>query len=108
MASEISPTVQRALAASMASASRLPSPVLVHAVIDARMASACGNKGQGVSENQTGPHGFYITLCTFYNTPLGHYTDRGPMGFGQYNSQEEYCGLSTASEVFLISLLLVL
>ena len=33
---------------------------------------------------------------------LGHHTDRGPMGLGQYNSLRECCGLSTASEVFLI------
>ena len=39
-----------------------------------------------------------------HNTPLGHHTDRGPMGLGQYNSLGEYCGLSTASEVFLLLL----
>ena len=30
------------------------------------------------------------------------------MGLGQYNSLGEYCGLSTASEVFLILVLLAL
>ena len=35
-----------------------------------------------------------------HNTPLGHHTDH--MGLGQYESLEEYCGLSTASHVFLI------
>ena len=34
--------------------------------------------------------------------PLGYYTDQGPYGRGQYNGQGVYCGLSTASEVFLI------
>ena len=42
-----------------------------------------------------------------YNTPLGHHTDRGPTGLGQYNSLGEYCGPCTASSVFLISLLAV-
>ena len=37
-----------------------------------------------------------------YNTPLGCYTDQGPLGRGQYDGQGVYCGLSTASEVFLI------
>ena len=36
------------------------------------------------------------------NTPLGHHTDRGPMGLGQYNSLGEYCDPHTASSVFLI------
>ena len=36
------------------------------------------------------------------STPLGHYTDPGPMGAGQYNSLGEYCVPHTASEVFLI------
>ena len=35
---------------------------------------------------------------------LGHHTDCGPMGIGQYNSLGEYCGLSTDTEVFLILL----
>ena len=39
-----------------------------------------------------------------HNTPLGHHTDRSPMGFGQYNSLGEYCGLHTAISVFLILL----
>ena len=40
--------------------------------------------------------------------PLGHYTDHGPMGLGQYNSLGEgYCGPHTASEVFLIILLIL-
>ena len=34
--------------------------------------------------------------------PLGCYTDQGPQGHGQYDGQGEYCGLRTASEVFLI------
>ena len=33
---------------------------------------------------------------------LPYYTDCGPMGRGQYNGQGVYCGLSIASEVFLI------
>ena len=37
-----------------------------------------------------------------HKTPLGHHTDRGPMGLGQYNSLGEYCGPHTASSVFLI------
>ena len=36
------------------------------------------------------------------NTPLDYYTDRSPMGHGQYNGKGVYCGLSTVSEVFLI------
>ena len=39
-----------------------------------------------------------------HNTPLGHYTDRGLMGLGQYNSLGKYCGPHTASSVFLILL----
>ena len=31
----------------------------------------------------------------------GCYTDQGPMGLGQYNGRGVYCGLITASEVFL-------
>ena len=37
-----------------------------------------------------------------YNTPLGYYTDQGLYGRSQYDGQGECCGLSTASEVFLI------
>ena len=37
-----------------------------------------------------------------HNTPLGHYTDCGPIGLGQYNSLGEYYGPNTASSVFLI------
>ena len=37
-----------------------------------------------------------------HNTPLGYHTDQGPKGIGQYDGQGVYCGLSTASEVFLI------
>ena len=37
-----------------------------------------------------------------HNTPLGCYSDQGPYVRGQYYGQGEYCGLSTASEVFLI------
>ena len=37
--------------------------------------------------------------------PLGHHTDHGPIGLGQYNSPGEYCGLHTASSVFLILVL---
>ena len=40
-----------------------------------------------------------------YNTPLGHHTERGPMGLGQYNSIGKYCGSHTASSVFLKLLL---
>ena len=36
------------------------------------------------------------------NIPLGHHTDRGPIGLGQDNSLGEYCGPHTASSVFLI------
>ena len=39
-----------------------------------------------------------------HNTPLGHPTDRGPVGLGQYDSLGEYCGPHTASSVFLIVL----
>ena len=39
-----------------------------------------------------------------HNTPQGHHTDRGPMGLGQYDGLVAYCGLSTASSVFLILL----
>ena len=35
-----------------------------------------------------------------YNTPLGYHTDS--WGHGQYAGQGVYCGLSNASEVFLI------
>ena len=38
-----------------------------------------------------------------HNTPLVCHTDQGPEGHSQYDSQGVYCGLSTASEVFLIS-----
>ena len=37
-----------------------------------------------------------------HNTPLGHHTDHGPMGLGQYNSLGEYYDPHTASSVFLI------
>ena len=40
------------------------------------------------------------------NTPLGHHTDRGPMGLGQYNSLGEYCGPHTASSEFLILIIM--
>ena len=40
-----------------------------------------------------------------HNTPNGYYTDQGPYDRGQYDDQGVYCGLSTASEVFLIFLL---
>ena len=40
-----------------------------------------------------------------YTLGNGHHTDRGSMGLGQYNTLGEYCGLHTASSVFLISLL---
>ena len=36
------------------------------------------------------------------NTPLGNHTGQGPHGGGQYDSQREYFGPSTAPEVFLI------
>ena len=40
------------------------------------------------------------------NTPIGHHTDRSPMGLSQYkapdNSIGEYCDPHTASSVFLI------
>ena len=39
-----------------------------------------------------------------HNTPLGHHTDRGPIGLGQYDSLGEYCNPHTASSVFLILL----
>ena len=37
-----------------------------------------------------------------HNTPLGCCTDQGPQGWSQYDDLGMYCGLSTASEVFLI------
>ena len=36
---------------------------------------------------------------------LGHNTECGTTGLGQYNSLGEYCGLQTASSVFLILIL---
>ena len=36
------------------------------------------------------------------NTPLGHYTDCGPMGLGQYDSPGEYYYPHTTCEVFLV------
>ena len=41
-----------------------------------------------------------------HNTPLGHNIDCGPMGLGQYDGLGEYCGLHTASSVFLMLLFL--
>ena len=35
-------------------------------------------------------------------TLLGHHTDRGPMGLGQYDGLGEYCDHHTASSVFLL------
>ena len=37
-----------------------------------------------------------------HNTPIGYSTYQGPQGRGQFGGQGEYCGLSTASEVFVI------
>ena len=37
-----------------------------------------------------------------HHTPLGYYTDQDLDSHNQHDSQGEYCGLSTASEVFLI------
>ena len=37
-----------------------------------------------------------------HNTSLGYYAKQCPQGRGQYGGQGEYCGLSTASEVFHI------
>ena len=37
-----------------------------------------------------------------HNAPLGHHTDRGPVGLGQYDGLREYCGPHTASSVFLM------
>ena len=37
-----------------------------------------------------------------HNTPNGYYIDQGPYGRCQYDDQGVYCGLSTASEMFLI------
>ena len=34
--------------------------------------------------------------------PHSHYAAQGPKGRGQYDVQGVYCGLNTASEVFLI------
>ena len=45
-----------------------------------------------------------ITNTSGHNTPLGYYTDGGPMYLGQCNSLGEYCGHHTAFFVFLISL----
>ena len=39
---------------------------------------------------------------SYHNTLLGNHTDHSPMDLGQYNSLGEYCGLNTASSVFLI------
>ena len=44
----------------------------------------------------------YIHLWYGAFIELGYQTDRGPTGLGQYDGQGVYCGLSTASEVFLI------
>ena len=41
-------------------------------------------------------------MCLNLFTPLGYYTDRGPIDLGKYDGLGEYCGLITASEVFLI------
>ena len=38
-----------------------------------------------------------------HNTPLGCHTDQGPQVRGQYDGQGVYCGLSTASEVFIFT-----
>ena len=47
-------------------------------------------------------------LCPFKDlTPLGHYTDRGPMDIGQYNGLIQYCGPHTASSMFLITSLII-
>ena len=47
-------------------------------------------------------------LCPFKDlTPLGHYTDRGPMDIGQYNGLSQYCGSHTASSMFLITSLII-
>ena len=40
-----------------------------------------------------------------HNTPNGHHR---PMSLGQYNGQGVYCGLSTASEMFLFFYFLLL
>ena len=37
-----------------------------------------------------------------HNTPLGHHTNCGPTGLGQYYNLGEYCGPHTASSVFLL------
>ena len=37
-----------------------------------------------------------------HHTILGHYTDRDPIGLGQYDSLGEYCGPHTVSSVVLI------
>ena len=37
-----------------------------------------------------------------HNTPLGHHTDRGPMGLGEYNSLGKYCGPHTSSSVYIL------
>ena len=37
-----------------------------------------------------------------HNTPQGHHTNQGPKGRGQYDVLEAFCGLNTASEIFLI------
>ena len=42
------------------------------------------------------------TILAQANTPLGHHTDQGHTGYGQYDGQGMYFGPSTASEVFLI------
>ena len=39
-------------------------------------------------------------------TPIGHHTDRDPMGLGQYNSLGRYCDPHTASSVSYINILL--
>ena len=40
--------------------------------------------------------------ATIHTPGLGYYTDQGPKCRGQYDGQGVYCGLRTASEVFLI------
>ena len=37
-----------------------------------------------------------------HNTPLGHHTDRGPMGLGQYDGLGDHGGPHTASSGFLM------
>ena len=59
------------------------------------------------SEHESYPSKGTLTNNEDYSghiTPLGHHTDRGPVGVGQNDSLGEYCDPHTATSVFLILL----